>query len=198
MGDVRRARASDHSFQAPWFGQAEFIFNCPEDLAADLRIGMGVAGDHHDISVDITGEREARHTRWCPEQQRVFALLKVKIGNQGDPGQVDFLGLCRRPCSPTVTLPYYNISNLPPEDCSVEQVGTDAQGSDNSRSDYIGQQRRFRHAVASIDAKIFLAGRLAGRHPIWRQSFPVPHPIISSSLTLCQDTFGHPAAVRHR
>jgi hypothetical protein len=35
------------------------MFNCPEDLATELRIGMGVAGDHHDIGVDLTEKGEA-------------------------------------------------------------------------------------------------------------------------------------------
>lgn len=81
---------------AHWFGHAEFIFNCSEDLPVDLRIGMRVAGDHHDIGVDLTRKREAaidlEHPRRGPEQRRVFALLKVEIGNQRNLGQVDFLG----------------------------------------------------------------------------------------------------------
>ena len=57
----------------------------------DHRIGMRVAGDHCDIGIDPTGRREAaidlEHPGRDPEQRRVFALLKMKIGNQRDPGQ---------------------------------------------------------------------------------------------------------------
>jgi hypothetical protein len=77
-------------------GQAEFILNSFQNLATDFGIGMRVAGDHQDIGVDLTGKREAaidlEHPRRCPEQRRVFALLKVKIGNQRNPDQWCFLG----------------------------------------------------------------------------------------------------------
>jgi hypothetical protein len=82
--------------EAHWFGQAEFIFSCPEDLPVDLRIGMRVTGNPHDIGVDLMGKREAaidlEHPRRCPEQRGIFALLKVKIGDQRNPSQVNFLG----------------------------------------------------------------------------------------------------------
>jgi hypothetical protein len=38
--------------------QAEFILDRCKHVAPDLRIGMRVAGDHHDIGIDLTGKRE--------------------------------------------------------------------------------------------------------------------------------------------
>ena len=77
-------------------GQAEFILDRCEHLASDLRIGMRVAGDHHNVSLDLTGKREAaidlEHARWCSEQWRILALLKMKIGDQRDLGQRFVLG----------------------------------------------------------------------------------------------------------
>jgi hypothetical protein len=50
--------------------QAELIFNLCKDLAPDLGIGMRIAGDHHDIGIDLTGKREAakdlKHPRRRP------------------------------------------------------------------------------------------------------------------------------------